>query len=115
MQFVFAVSGTILVWALMLGVLYFTRNVPHSIFVFLHYLLNICVFTILTVVLRRIGVMYTAWVLTVVVVGVLLALELFYWVFINPASAAKYLTVIDWVIPAILVAITVYLVARLVR
>ncbi|OGZ53480.1 MAG: hypothetical protein A3H64_00140 [Candidatus Ryanbacteria bacterium RIFCSPLOWO2_02_FULL_45_11c] len=115
MQLVFVVSGTVLAWAIMLGALYLTHNLPRVAFVSLHYLLNIFIFTFLAVVLRRVGVTYTAWAFTVAVVGILVALELFYWVFVNPEVAARYLTVIDWVIPAILVFATVYLVARLVR
>lgn len=115
MQALFAISGTVLGWAIILGALYLTRNIPRAAFVLLHYLLNIFVFLFLTVVLRRVGVTYTAWVFTIVVVGTLIALELFYWVFVNPTAAVRYLTVIDWVIPAILIFGTVYVVARLVR
>ena len=115
MQLVFIISGTIFAWAGMLGVLYVTHNIPRAAFVSLHYLVNIFTFTFFTITLRKAGVTYTAWVLMVVVVGILLALELFYWVFVNPIVAAQYLTVIDWVIHAILVSGTVYVVARLVR
>ncbi|OGZ46074.1 MAG: hypothetical protein A3J54_02505 [Candidatus Ryanbacteria bacterium RIFCSPHIGHO2_02_FULL_45_13b] len=115
MQFIFAIGGTVFSWAIMLGALYLTRNIPRTIFIPLYYLLNMCVFLFLTVALRRVGVTYTAWMLTVVVVGVLVVLQLFYWVFVNPAAAARYLTVIDWIIPTILVFGTVFVVARLVR
>lgn len=115
MQLIFSISGTVLGWAGILGMLYITHNIPRVIFVPFYYFLNICVFLFLTVVLRRVGVAYAAWVLVVVIVGILLALQLFYWTFVNPVASARYLTVIDWVIPAILVSTTVYVVARLVR
>ena len=115
MQFVFVVSGTVLGWAIALGALFITRNIPRVAFIPLHYLLNILVFLFLSIILRRIGVTYTALVFTVAVGGVLLALEIFYWVFVNPQAAAQYLTVIDWIIPSILIFITVYIVSRLVR
>lgn len=115
MQLVFVISGTVLAWALVLGALYLGRNIPRAALVPLQYLLHVSVFAFLAVALRRAGVTYTAWVFTVAVVGVFVALGLFYWVFVNIAATARYLTVIDWVIPTILVFATVYVVARLVR
>src|SRR3990167_161832 len=115
MQLVFVVSGTVLAWAIMLGALYLTHNLPRVAFVSLHYLLNIFIFTFLAVVLRRVGGTYTAWAVTVAVVGILVALNFFYGVFETPEVPARFLPFIDWFIPAILVFATVYLVARLVR
>lgn len=115
MQLVFAVCGTVLAWAVVLGTLYITRYIPRPLFIIFHYVLNIAVFTYLTVTLRRIGVGYTAWVFAIVVMSTLLALELFYWVFVNPEAASRYLTVADWLIPAALTMIVVYTVARLMK
>ena len=115
MQLIFAISGTVFSWALVLGILYLTQNIPRPLFLTFHYVLKVAVFVYLTVMLRRIGVAYIPWVLTVVVAGTLLALELFYWSFVHPTAAARYLTVADWLIPALLTAVVVYAVARLVR
>lgn len=115
MQALFAISGSVLCWAVLLGMRFLTRNFPRGIFLVFYYLLSICVFTVLTYRLRKVGVQYGAWVFTIVVVGTLIALELFYWVFVNPEAAAQYVTVANWLIPTIMVAVTVYLVARLVK
>ncbi len=115
MQLVFVISGTAFCWVLLLGALYLTHTIPRAVFIPLYYLLHIFIFLFLTVALRRAGVMYTAWALAVVVVGVLLALQIFYGTFVNPAGAARYLTVIDWLIPALLIFGTVSVVGRLAR
>lgn len=110
MQIIFVIAGTVGAWVAMLGVLFLTRNMPYGLFATIHYVLNIVVFGFLVFVLRNAGVRYAAGMLTIMIVGILLILELFYWVFVNPAAAGRYLTVADWLVPAILVASTVYLV-----
>jgi len=115
MQFVITIGGTILAWAIVLGALFLLRHAPRTVFITAHYLINIGVFAFLTYLLRKEHVQFSAGGFAVIVVGILLILELFYWVYVNPASAARYLTVIDWLIPAFLVLGTVYLVALFVR
>lgn len=115
MQFVFAIGGTAFCWTLVLGALYSMHAVPRIVSVPLYYIVNVILFLLLTVALRRAGVAYAAWVFAVVVTGTLLAFGLFYWVFVHPMAAGRYLTVIDWIIPAMLVFGSVYITARLVR
>ncbi|OGZ44179.1 MAG: hypothetical protein A3J55_04215 [Candidatus Ryanbacteria bacterium RIFCSPHIGHO2_02_FULL_45_17b] len=115
MQLIFIISGTALGWAGLLGALYLFRVFPRVASVPFYYLLHIIFFVILSVVLRRAGVTYSAGVFAIVVTGILLILGLFYWVFINPSAAARYITVIDWLIPSLFVFVSVYVVTRLVR
>jgi hypothetical protein len=111
MQVVFTIGGTVIAWAVSLGVLSVVRVLPRPVFITLHYVLVAGVFAALAFALRKNGVRFSAITLAVVVVSMLLSLELFYWVFINPEAAARYLTTIDWLIPAGLIFITVYVTA----
>ena len=111
MRLVFTISGTILAWAAVLGVLFLLRDVPRALFVITHYILNISLFGVLAYLLRKAGVSYSAGNMMMLITGSLLALELVYWKWINIADAARYLNGIEWVVPLILVMGTVYIVA----
>jgi hypothetical protein len=115
MNTVFVIGGTIIAWTVVLGILFLIRNMPRSVFISLHYIADIVIFGILAFIIKRADIHFSPAALTIIIVGTLLAIELFYWVFVNPAGAGRYLTVIDWIIPAILVVGTVYLTAIFVK
>ena len=111
MQLMLTMGGTVLVWAAILGALFLLRDASRLLFIAVHYTLNLGLFGMLAYLLRKAGVTYSTGWMVAVVVGALLVLELFYWKLVNPAGAARYLTLIDWVVPLILVMGTVYIVA----
>jgi hypothetical protein len=111
MQVVLVIMGTVIAWVVSLGILSVVRVLPRPIFITLHYVLAVGIFAALAFALRKSGVQFSAITLASVVVSILLSLELFYWVFINPEAAALYLTTIDWLIPAGLIFVTVYVTA----
>lgn len=113
MQALVVIGGTVFVWALLLGVFFLLYAIPYAVFLPLYYVLHVGVFVFLAHLFRKAGVRYHAGVITVVVVGTLLALQLFYGTFVYPASAWQYLTVANWLIPAILAAVAMYIAAQL--
>jgi hypothetical protein len=111
MHVIFTIGGAVVVWAVVLGILFFMRNVPRAVFVVAHYVVTVFGFGVLAYVLRKSGAGFTPMAFTIMIVGVFLILELFYWVFVNPAGAGRHLTVVDWLIPAGLVFGAVYIIA----
>lgn len=113
MQIVFTIGGTVLVWVATLGFLFFTRHFSREAAVAIHYLWSGIAFGFLAFALRKASVQYSAVVLSFTVTGTLLSLSLFYWVFVNPIAADRYLTVADWLFPALITAVVTYIVSRL--
>lgn len=111
MHLLFTIGGTVIAWAIVLGTLFLLRHAPRTVFVVAHYSIDIGAFGVLVHLLRKMGISYSVGKMMLVILGTLLVLELFYWGVVNPVGAMRYLTVVDWIIPLILVIGTIYIVA----
>ena len=109
------IGSTVLGWSVVLGTMYLAMELPRLVFLPVYYSTHIGVFGVMTYALRKMGVKYTAWVFAVVVASTLVSLEIFYWVFVYPESAAAFALVADWLIPLVFVFMSVYLTALFTR
>ncbi|MDX1535829.1 MAG: hypothetical protein R3346_03655 [Candidatus Spechtbacterales bacterium] len=104
---IFAIS--LIGWVTALGIFFVTRDVPRALFIAIHYIVNIVLFGFLFGVYYRFLGSLSPIITTVVAMISFLFFEFVLWVFIAPESASNYLNVVDWLIPAFLIVLTIYL------
>jgi len=103
-----------LAWIVVLGFLSYIRGLSRAWFVILHYFANVIVFGFVFFVYFKYLGSLPAFKTMVASILSLLTFEFVFWVFIYNGEL-WFLNIIDWVIPALLIAFTIYEVGRCVN
>ncbi|OHA48118.1 MAG: hypothetical protein A2806_00570 [Candidatus Terrybacteria bacterium RIFCSPHIGHO2_01_FULL_48_17] len=101
---------TLLNWGIILSALSLVRDMPRPLFVFFHYGLNIIVFGLVFGLFYKYIGSPNPFTTTITAMAGLFLYEFVFWKFVYSGDPMQYLTFIDWIVPAFLIASTIYLV-----
>ena len=101
-------------WGVVLGILFYVKDMPRIWFIILHYLVDIVVFGGIFWVYAKFGQKVEPFQTMAIAMIALIAAEFVLWKFVAPGNT-QYLTFVDWIVPAFLIASTVYFVTLVAR
>ncbi len=108
--FSFSFSG----WAVILMSLALVRDIPRIGFLLVHYVLNVLVFSILFGIYFKFLHHVSPFATMAIAMVSLFVIEFVYWRFFYTGEL-WFLTFLDWILPAFLVASTIYFVGTLLK
>ncbi|MDG1949709.1 MAG: hypothetical protein P8J32_02700 [bacterium] len=112
---VFTVAITTFIpWLITLAALGASLGLPRPLFIFLHYTLDVLLFGVAFSIYYRGHPGVDPFTVTLIAMASLLIYEIFYLSFIYKGEL-WFLTYLDWIVPAFLIATTVYILGKIIK
>ncbi|MDX1607907.1 MAG: hypothetical protein R3251_01730 [Candidatus Spechtbacterales bacterium] len=109
MQALIIFSITLFGWLLALGIFTLAKDMPRNAFIAVHYIVDIIIFGgIYILYFKFIKQHFAPFAVVAVAMGSLFIFEFILWRFVAPEQAHTYLNFVDWIVPAFIIASSIY-------